>query len=200
MEKKTNPLFMKKLLFILVTIGLLASCKPFDPKLMQASDYSLSPKLPAMEKQIENNHIFLVTPQGTFIGLSPNDLSTIFDKEITQNITNPYTDKKGYIVLKINTIRDADRMRLGVVIPFMFLGFTTIKHFSDIEVQIDVLNSNRRLIGSYTGTGNCALKNSLYDGYQYLQKVTYLTAFRLALEQAKKKMSPDMDRLIKELN
>jgi hypothetical protein len=196
---------MKSFCYLLTTLTLLGACKSFDPKLVQAGDTALNPKLPAMEKQIENNYIFVITPNGEFAGPNPQDVSTLFDKELSEKITNPYTDKKGYIVLKINTFEHRVRMGAALYIPVVgvFTGLPTGVSRSHIEIQIDVLNMQRRLIGSYRGYAETKLKSSIYKNNFFhpgLSRTTYIMSIKAAIQEAKKNMSLDLERLIKELN
>jgi hypothetical protein len=201
---------MKKTTILLVSaLTILVGCKPFDPTILNAGGEPFSPKLPAMEKQIENNYVFIITPGGEFTGPNPQDVSVLFDREISDKMTNPYTDKKGILLLKINTIRHKVNggFCLATVFPLYYLPILFNASYgvnkTNIEVQIDVLNANRKLIGSYRGQAIQKTKARLYNNNIKsgdFSRQTYIVALKEALQQAKKNMVPDLDRLNKELN
>lgn len=201
---------MKKKTFLLVfALTLLVGCKPFDPTILNSGGEPFNPKLPSMEKQIENNYVFIITPGGEFTGPNPQDVSVLFDREISDKMTNPYTDKKGYLVLKINTIRHKVNggFCMATVFPLYYLPALFNASYginkTNIEVQIDVLNVNRRLIGSYRGQASTKTKAKLYTNNiksRDFSRQTYIMTLKQALQEAKKNMIPDLDRLNKELN
>jgi hypothetical protein len=200
---------MRKILIYTLTSVIFIQCKPFDPSLLQSGGEQLNPKLPAMEKQIENNYVFLINQGSNFIGPNPQDVSVLFDREISDKITNPYSDKKGYLLLKVNTIRHKANPGWGVVtwplleIPLLF-GAATAVAKTNVEVQIDVLNLNRKLIGSYRGSANIKIKSGIYKDFKYkpsaMSRVSYIMAIKQAIQEAKKNMQSDIGRLNRELN
>lgn len=194
---------MKKTIAILTTVAMLIGCKPFDPKFLNSEGTPFNPKLPAMEKFVENNLVVIVNQSGQAIGANPQDVITVFDREVTEIMTDPYSDKKGIIVLKVNSIENRTNM-LGYIlgafiaeVPLLF-GAPVATYKSRVEVQIDVMDSNRKLIGSYRGDGYEKLTTGLYRKRNYRQadRVTYLFAVKKAIQDAKTKMTPDLNRLI----
>jgi hypothetical protein len=193
---------MKKLVYIL-SIMLLVGCKAFDASFLQSGEFALSNKLPAMEKEIENNYMFVVSQSGRPLGPSHQDISVLFDKELSEKITNPYTDKKGIMVLKVNTVEHKSNPGIALFIPIVgvLTGLPTQVSKSNIEVQIDVLNQNRKLIGRYNGYSNKKMRSSIYkNAYADPSRVVYLQCVKEAIQQAKKIMEADAERLKQELN
>lgn len=190
---------MKNITLVSFFLIAIVACKPFDSRLLVSQKETFSPKLPAMEKVIEDNFTYLVTPTGQFIGPGPQDASTLFEREIIEKMTDPYTDKKGYLVLKINTIEHMTKAGFGAYfLPFIVMNFPLSVTTTDIEIKIEVLNSNKRLIGSYSGNSKNKMTARLYENnYRAadMARTSYVTALKEALEIAKGTMQADLARL-----
>ena len=197
----------KQILTTIVIVGLFTGCKSFDPKFLSPTGNPFNPKLPSMERYIENNLVAIVTTTGQSVGASPQDVLTLFDREVSEIMTNPYGDKKGFLLLKVNTIENKLSVWQWIVSgTLMFtptlLGLPLFSTKAVVEIQIDVMNNNRTLIGSYKGSSEKRMKSGLYikDSYRELSRVCYLLAVKQAIEDAKSKMTPDLNRLVAELN
>jgi hypothetical protein len=201
---------MKKILIFLIALSFFASCKTFDPKYLNPTGAAFSPKLPALENGVENNLVAIIDRQGTIIGATPQDVTTYFDRDVTELMTDPYGNKRGSIVLKVNTINSGmagfgyfmlgDLTSLGL---FWLLGLPYGGGKATVEVEVELNDPNRRLVGKYRGSGHHKMICSLYNGNNYTspvaQRISYLLAVKDAVADAKTKMMPDLERLNKEL-
>ncbi len=198
---------MKKTIFLVAAVILLG-CKQLDPKLLNPTGQPLSNKLPAMESYVENNLVAIVDPNGQTIGANPQDVKTLFDRQATEIITNPYGEKRGYLVLKVNTIKTKLSLWGGLlgmytVTLLNVCGVPFASAKASVEVQIDIMDAKRRLIGSYRGSGYSKLDQGYYSKTNYnrinLQRVAYLEAVRQGINEAMTKLTPDTERLNTEL-
>ncbi|HAW51849.1 MAG TPA: hypothetical protein DCX54_05895 [Flavobacteriales bacterium] len=185
-------------------------CKSFEPTLLNPDGTVFNPKLPSMEAVVENNLVAIVNSGGQTIGANPQDVRTYFDREVKELMTDPYNDKAGVLLLNVNTIENKHQF-----IGYMMASVYTISLFnvlggpysvskSSVEVEIEVLNKNNRLIGSYRGNGSAKLHQGYYSKTNYnqvdQQRISYLKAVKNAVQDAKSKLIPDLDRLISELD
>jgi hypothetical protein len=199
---------MKKHSIIILAFLAVTGCKSFDPNFLNPTGVAFDPKLPAMERSVENNLVAIVSSTGQTYGASPQDARTLFEREVSEIMTDPYSDKKGYVTLKVNTIENKNNL-LGIAIggflggvPFL-LGVPTEVITSTVEVQIDVMDANRKLIGSYRGSATKKMKNALYNkngNYRELERVVYLLTVKEAIQIAKTKIRPDVKMLNEKLN
>lgn len=178
------------------------SCKSFDPKLLNPTATTVSPKLPAMEGITSRELTVVVTPGQAAVASGSRDLQTLFEREVRETLTNPYGDKKGVLELKVTTTR----MRGGfgwamasgflLCIPNLFgMPFATPQ--LQVSTQLDVLDNQRRLLATYRADGEAKGVNSIYSSTSYADpgRVLYIQAVRQCLDQLKIKMQPDLERL-----
>ena len=135
------------------------------------------------------------------------DAITIFDRDVKENITIPYGDKKGSIVCKIA----AGGGRNGDVLWGVLSGLTLMTGnlfgmpigscITDIEVEVEIYNLKDNLIAKYSATGSDKAYVAAYWGYepQQGQRKSAFTAFKMALNTIKLKIQADYDRLTFEL-
>ena len=200
-----------KQILYLVIILLFFSCKSFDRELINPQNNPLDNKLPAMEVVVKNNLVAIVDQSGTLIGASPEDVHTYFDREVTENLTNPYGEKKGTIVLKVSTIDSKPKgmwlYAFGTVWTLTIanvFGLPMGAHESIVEVDLEIMDFNRRLIGKYRGSGHSRVVKGYYSDQNYrdrdMARASYILAVKDAVEEAKTKLIPDIKRLQSELD
>jgi hypothetical protein len=202
---------MRKLIIIILGVILFTGCKSFEPKLLNPTAQPLENKLPAVENTVENDLTTMIVVDQTVGRLGPNtqDIKTLFDRQVTEVITNPYGIKKGSLVLKVTTIESRFNGLISAAwctvlagVPFL-LGAPYLWAESKVEVKLEVLDNNRALIGAYRGSGENRLKSGLYYtkyNRNTLQRVTYVEATKQAINEATKKLEEDVDRLNEELS
>lgn len=198
---------MKKTIILLAVTILLSNCKSFDASLLNPTGQPFNPKLPAMEKIVENNMVAIISPNGQIVGANPQDVNTLFDREVSEIMTNPYDTKRGYLVLKVSRISDKAHMGgylFGVMLLSVpnLLGLPFFSAKSSVEVQVDVLDQNRKLIGSYRASATKKIRTTYYsNNYNFYntQRVAFLESVKEGLKEVKIKMQPDITRLTSEL-
>ncbi len=143
------------------------------------------------------------------------DAITIFDRDVKNNITNPYGEKKGYILCKIAAggSRFAGLgwgMLSGITlfVPTIFgVPFRTFKTALDVEVEI--YDKNQNLIGRYNAQCSDKTWIAMYWGYSGIgpvkpaipaARISSINAFKCAMIEIKNQILKDSVRLNKELN
>ncbi len=174
--------------FILQSCGSAITLADYKP-----SNKPINPKLPSMEKSIDDYY---------HANVQSNEMTLrIFNKEVDDNLTNPYGKKYGYIVLKTNSVGSVKCK--GVLIaeacllffPAM-LGAPTLKGVNDTESEILIYNSKHELIGRYTGTGQASQWMNMYT----FQTKVPIIAFNASLDEIRVKIQADMPRIQSELD
>jgi hypothetical protein len=135
------------------------------------------------------------------------DAITLFEREVKDCLTNPYGDRKGYIVCKFasadirNNIFYPGASVLLLHIPNI-LGMPRAKMTTTIDVDVEIYNYNDRLLGRYTASGTDISYSAFYYGYRLssLGRISGINAFKMALNDIKLKIEKDKERLVSELN
>jgi hypothetical protein len=135
------------------------------------------------------------------------DAITIFERDVTDNISNPFGEKKGSITCRI--VAGEQSMKDNWVWATAFSAFTLnlfgiplYSSVTNIDVEVDIYSKNNNLIGKYSATGYSKVWVALYWGYDETsasRKSAY-SAFKLALNEIKLKIQDDNERLTLELN
>lgn len=99
-----------------------------------------------------------------------NDAINIFEKEVVENITNPYGEKKGYIVLKLGYIEEDNSfiypaVSLCTLYTINLFGFPQNKISQLLEVEVDILDNNKNLVKRYVETVNNSDYVAMWWGY-----------------------------------
>jgi len=151
-----------------------------------------------------------VTETREYAGADPRiqDAITIFLKDVKDNITNPYGEKQGDIMCRI-TFGDVDSRGIGwmflsaltLYIPNLF-GMPMMSNRADLELEVQIFDINKKIIGRYTA--NCSDKKyvALYWGSNYpnAARRANAAAFMCAMKKIKKQINHDAPELIKKLN
>ena len=134
------------------------------------------------------------------------DAITIFDRDVKDNITDPYSDSKGLILCKINA-SDLKPSYLWPIlsgftlaIPNLFgMPFGAQKIILDVDVEI--YDMSEKLIGRYNSQGESKIYAAMYWGYGAdAARVNNIRAFRNAMDKIKSKIEADSENIIKKLN
>jgi hypothetical protein len=187
-----------------------ASCKAFDPTLLNPTAVVLSPKLPALENRVRDEVeevTVLMVPGGSLVTTPRSrDVATLFERETREAITAPYGDKKGFLELKVTpiTTRGLGWLLLSGVTLFLpnLVGMPLSAWRTTVSTQLDVLDSQRRLVATYRAEGEAKAVWSLFSRTNYTEpgRVVYLQAVRQCLDQIKTTMQPDLARLQRQLH
>lgn len=136
-----------------------------------------------------------------------NDVINIFNKEVKENITNPYGKKKGYIVLRLGYRANEyageyllpSLLTLGII---NFTGFPAGKVTQSLEVEVEILNKNKELIKRYTETVYNSNYIAMYWGYNEvsIHRKNAADNMKQALEKIRLKIDSDANEISKKLN
>lgn len=232
---------MRNLFYLFVVLVLFSSCATLNMTDLKPYPKNSS-LLPALEPRIDMNSFESAYSMGystgtstgygtaitknSAIGIAVNrssmskdprvqDAITIFDRDVKDNITNPYGDKKGYILCKI-TVGSTKTGGLGwaflsgltLMIPNLFgMPFGVNKTSLDLEVEIYDLNEN--LVGKYNAQCYDKTWIAMYYGYSGFgqdksatpaARISSINAFKCAMNDIKSQIDKDFVRLNKELN
>ncbi|MDF7815904.1 hypothetical protein [Hymenobacter sp. YC55] len=184
------------------------SCKSFDPGLLNPTAVTLSPKLPALENHVRDELdevTVVIGPGGSVVATSSRDVATLFERETREALTAPYGDKKGFLELKVTplTTRGSAWFLVSGLTLFIpnAVGMPLAAWKTTVSTQLDVLDSQRRLVATYRAEGEAKAVWGLFSATNYAEpgRVVYLQAVRQCLEQIKTKMQPDLARLQSQL-
>jgi len=134
------------------------------------------------------------------------DAITIFERDVTENITNPFGEKKGSITCRIVAGEQSmkDRWLWATAFSACTLNLFGIPLYStvtNIDVEVEIYTKNDHLIGKYSATGYSKIWVALYWGYDEssASRKSAFTALKMALNEIKLKIQDDNDRLTHEL-
>ena len=224
---------MKKVL-LLSTLFLLTNCKNITHQ-----DYILDvnnqTKLPALEAVIDTTNLENVFSLGGFVANANNmgatnrngwvqasaiagtsfrdprmqDTMTLFDDFVKNKVTNPYGEKKGYMVLNIgyrNTIDHYENIAtawLSIISlgTLNLLGFPFGVDEDEMKISVEILNSKRELVKRYTSVQSDTEWAAAYWGYNVPKigrKIT-IENVKNALEEIGNQISNDAYEINKRL-
>jgi len=133
------------------------------------------------------------------------DAITIFDRDVKDNITDPFNDTKGVILCKINASNPKVGYGWSVLSGFTLmipnlLGMPIGSYKMSLDVEVEIYNNNGKLIGRYNAQSKEKTYMALYWGYgKDAARVANIKAFREALNIIKKEISNDYEKLVGKL-
>lgn len=134
------------------------------------------------------------------------DAITIFDRDVKDNITDPFGDSKGFILCKINASNKKQDLGwavlsgLTLMIPNIF-GMPIGSYKITLDVDIEIYNNDEKLIARYNGTAKNKTYMAAYWGYgKDAVRVANIMAFRDAMNQIKSQIENDFDNITLKLN
>jgi hypothetical protein len=134
------------------------------------------------------------------------DAITIFDRDVKDNITDPFGDFKGYILCKINA--SSEKQNLGwaflsgltLMVPNI-LGMPIGAYKIVLDVDVEVYSISEKLIARYNASAYHKKYMAAYWGYgQDASRVANIMAFRDAMNQIKVQIDKDYDNVFQKLN
>jgi hypothetical protein len=134
------------------------------------------------------------------------DAITIFDRDVKDNITDPFGNSKGYILCKINASNQ--KVNLGwallsgvtLMIPNI-LGMPMSSYKITLDVDVEIYSNTEKLVGRYNGIAKKKTYVAAYWGYgKDAARVANARAFREAMQQIKIQIEGDYDRIVQKLN
>jgi hypothetical protein len=187
---------MKKIIKLILVSAILTTCKSYDASKISVKKEPIAPKLLTLNKKIEDMANATV--------LTSEDRMKLFSKEVEENLTDPYGDKYGSIVMKQNMITQKPRMfwpgAILLSIPTL-LGAPMARPLEEIEVEFRIMDSQNRLIGKYSAIGRASNPIAMYWGYSSMNawRKTYVDAINKAFDQIRPQILADANRLNQKL-
>jgi hypothetical protein len=189
---------MKKIILVLLSTVIMTGCKSWDASQIGVKKEPASPKLLTLDKKIEDVANATV--------LTSEDRMKLFSKEVEENLTDPYGNKYGSIIMKQNIINQ--KMGMGwallngftVFVPSIFgCPFAVVKY--KIEIEFRIMDSQNKLIGKYSAIGNSKVAAALYWGYtpKNAMRKSYVDALNNAFDQIRPQIKADISRLNEQL-
>ena len=226
---------MKKALFLLIPFFVFTSCATF--KMSDLKPYPKNKNLlPALEPRVDVSSIESAFTLGTSLGATTGyanklgknsvlgtaitsteiskdprvqDAITIFDRDVKDNITNPYGDRKGYILCKIAAGENSSgygwAFMSGFTLGFANLLGMPISHWvTTLDVEVEIYNLSETLIRRYNAQCRHETWNALYYGYGLnmvaAKRKAGLEAFKCSMNKIKKQIESEASDIIQELN
>lgn len=215
---------------MLASIVILASCRTIDLGLLKPSG-QISPLLPALEAEFDMYSLEKLFPNHNYpdasytstnidvntqtisvlkvnqVDATPNDLITLFDRDVKNNITNPYGEKQGRIICRIAASDHQSNYFLRFFSVFSggtlnLLGMPFDINKNQIDIDIEIINNNNELVGRYSAIGKGKEICSLYYGHNYLlaKRMAYIEAFKAAMTDIKRQIKNNHQQIIAGLN
>ncbi len=151
-----------------------------------------------------------------------NDAQKLLEQELQNSLFKLEGDAKGYLRWRVNRV-NSSYINTYFYASFLtlftinFLGFPIGYQTAEIELQIDILDTTKTPIatytsvGHYTSKGNGSAYSAMYWGYSpsgagnvapwiTLTRVTNMEAFSMALQNIKKEIIEDAHRIREALN
>jgi hypothetical protein len=151
---------------------------------------------------VENRQVYMLHRD-----IRIQDAVTLYERETRDNITNPIGQPYGFIYYKIPVSYIRHRgTGLFVLSSFMLmlpnvLGLPFGGYEINMEVEVEILNSNREVIGRYTGLGKGAAPVAFWWGYTPAdaQRISNVKSIKAAMNQIKQQINRDYEHLQREL-
>ena len=165
----------------------LTGCRAFDPALLTPTPNPLPTRLPPLLAEVNTAHLRLARADSQAIAA---DLRTLFAGEVREVLTSPDGSPRGVAVLTTRRIRYGEGAVYSYLSGLTFttislLGFPWARNLCVVDVQLDILNNRRELLGTYYAQGKVKALRGVYSHNNYAQpaRVLYLQCVRQALEQ-----------------
>jgi hypothetical protein len=135
------------------------------------------------------------------------DAITIFDRDVKDNITNPYGDRKGYILCRIadrNYVEGEGWAALSgfTLCIFNLFGMPFGYCQTSLDLEVEIYNKSDNLVGRYRSVGFNKTWIAIYYGYGIYSapRISSINAFKSAMNDIKLQIGKDANRLLIELN
>lgn len=226
---------MKKYVFLLFLI--LCSCKSINYNDVNPAIVPNKNLLPALESVVDVSNLEATYTAGGYSGTANNvgtgfgtgygagwmqttaingtnykdarvnDIINIFNKDVKENITNPYGEKKGYIFLKLGYRGEDSSFILPItsalsLFTLNFVGYPGNKVTQSLEVEVEILNNKKELIKRYVENVNDYGYVAMYWGYsgQTIRRKVAADNIKQALDKIKNRINDDAVVIKKSLN
>jgi hypothetical protein len=137
-------------------------------------------------------------------GALPEDPLRLFKAELQRNVLEPTdTATFGYarlVVTKVKTVRTGRSLQAAQVVTFLIpsiFGAPLEWYKTDLQAEVQMMNANGELLGTYTGKGTSSVKVAMYSGYSQTEapRLADVIALREALAQIRPQLDTASTRL-----
>lgn len=136
------------------------------------------------------------------------DIINNFERDVKDNITNPYGDRKGSIVCKLMySKRDNADWYFTILSGVTFLtanilGMPLRSQRAIMDIEVEIYDLSGKLIGRYSAHGDDKERVALYYGYntEDAARKANIMAFQQAMQHIKIQINNEADRLNNILN
>ncbi|WBA42128.1 hypothetical protein [Hymenobacter canadensis] len=189
-------------LLLLFGASVLAGCKSADRVMFQTPSHRLSSQLPPLEITVDNG------PMAFTEGALPEDPLRVFRQEVGQNLMEAADSSRyGYVKL---LVKEAEVTRTGrffqgvqmvtMMVPSL-LGLPIEYYRTNVQAEVQILNAQNEVIGTYAGAGRSKVRVAMYHGYSQANapRLADMQALRLALDQIRPQLEASADTLRQQL-
>lgn len=139
------------------------------------------------------------------------DAITYFDRDIKNNITNPYGQRNGYALAKIVNGKSGPSsfaasmlyavLAGGTLFVGNMLGLPLSDNKTELEVEVEIYDVSNNLVAKYNSSCSDRQWVAMYYGYAPLDagRVAGINAFKCALNKIKQEIDKDSVRVAGEL-
>ncbi len=181
--------------FALASLG---ACKSVKGTFSATPTATISKRLPPLEITADPG------PLAMNDGALPEDPLRLFKAELQRNVLEPTdTATFGYarlVVTKVKTVRTGRSLQAAQVITFLIpsiFGAPLEWYKTDLQAEVQMMNANGELLGTYTGKGTSNVKVAMYSGYSQTEapRLADVIALREALAQIRPQLDTASNRL-----
>ncbi len=141
-------------------------------------------------------------------GIYFRESKMLFRNYVTENITRPFGEKRGYIVCRLEIYECNNDSPLLYVLhgasmfTLTLLGLPYDIRETDLKLSVEIYNLENELIGIYKAGGISTETAGLYYGYREsdMKKAGYIKAFKMAMDKIQHLIYNDYERLMADLN
>ena len=179
-------------------LGSLGACKSVKGTFSSTPTATISKRLPPLEITADPG------PLAMNDGALPEDPLRMFKAELQRNVLEP-TDTATYgyarlVVTKVKTVRTGRSLQAAQVITFLIpsiFGAPLEWYKTDLQAEVQMMNANGELLGTYTGKGTSNVKVAMYSGYSQTEapRLADVIALREALGQIRPQLDTASSRL-----
>jgi hypothetical protein len=181
--------------FALASLG---ACKSVKGTFSATPTATISKRLPPLEITADPG------PLAMNDGALPEDPLRLFKAELQRNVLEP-TDTATYgyarlVVTKVKTVRTGRSLQAAQVVTFLIpsiFGAPLEWYKTDLQAEVQMMNANGELLGTYTGKGTSSVKVAMYSGYSQTEapRLADVIALREALAQIRPQLDTASTRL-----
>ena len=221
---------MKKYILLLSIVSLLfSSCATLEPGLFRSNSKN-SVLLPTLDPQFDMRSLNAYYPEiisgGNYMNsnnvniayeaypvqikqnILSQDIINIFERDVKDNITDPFGDYKGAIVCKVVYANQKSKNIALTVLSTItlgignLLGLPTCSEEMAMDIEVEIYDLSDKLIGRYSSQGYDKEWVALYYGYDTSDAIRKANAiaFKNAMSNIKEQINQDADRLSEILN